>query len=85
MQVRSLPRELDVIGARWADGPSTVAEVPSRARGDERIRVGQTSAYPALDRAARRLANVYRFTPALRGDHPVTVWVNRAVTFRPAN
>jgi TonB family protein len=49
----------------------------------ERIRIAQISAYPALDEAAVQVASVYRFSPALRGDQRVAVWVAHAISFYP--
>jgi TonB family protein len=49
----------------------------------ERLRIGQISAYPALDRAALQVAGVYRFSPALRRNEPVAVWVSHAISFYP--
>jgi len=46
------------------------------------IRLGQRSAYPALDEAALRVARVYRFSPARNGDEYVTLWVSHAIDFR---
>jgi TonB family protein len=46
-------------------------------------KVGQISAYTALDQAARQVASVYRFSPAFIGDEPVTVWVAHAISFYP--
>jgi TonB family protein len=49
----------------------------------ERLRIGQISAYPALDRAAMQVATMYRFSPALRRGEPVAVWVSHAISFYP--
>jgi TonB family protein len=49
----------------------------------EAIRIGQISAYPALDEAAVRVARVYRFTPAMRGPDAIPVWVSHAISFYP--
>ena len=45
--------------------------------------IGQISAYPALDRAAMEVAAVYRFSPGVAGDEPVSVWVAHAISFYP--
>jgi TonB family protein len=49
----------------------------------EEVRIGQVSAYTALDEAAMRVADIYRFTPAMRGPDPVPVWVSHAISFYP--
>jgi len=51
----------------------------------QQIRMGQVSAYPALDSAALEVAQLYRFSPALDGDHPLSVWVSHAISFYPPN
>ena len=45
-------------------------------------RVNQTSGYEALDAAALKVANLYRFSPALNRDARVPVWVSFPVEFR---
>jgi TonB family protein len=42
----------------------------------------QTSGYPVLDEAAMAVAYVYRFTPALLREEPVSVWVSFPITFQ---
>jgi outer membrane biosynthesis protein TonB len=51
----------------------------------QQIRIGQISAYAALDRAAFEVAQSYRFSPAYDGDRPVPVWVSHAIAFYPPN
>jgi TonB family protein len=51
----------------------------------EAIRIGQISAYPALDEAALHVANVYRFSPAMQGRDAIPVWVSHAISFYPPN
>lgn len=46
------------------------------------VRMDQTSGHEALDQAALRVAEVYRFSPALNGDEPVPVWVSFPITFQ---
>jgi len=46
---------------------------------DYRIRTG--SGHDALDDAALRVADVYRFSPALNRDERVPVWVSLPITF----
>ena len=48
----------------------------------QQTRVGQISAYPELDEAALRVADAYRFSPALLGEGPIAVWVSHAIDFR---
>lgn len=47
-----------------------------------RWRVVQPSRYPELDRAAREVAAVYRFTPAEHDGRNVAAWVTGPVSFR---
>jgi protein TonB len=42
----------------------------------------ESSGHPALDEAALRVANVYRFEPALNRQEPVPVWVAFPITFQ---
>ena len=54
---------------------------------DEEGRVGNTliaesSGHQALDDAAIKVANVYRFSPALNRDKRVPVWVQFGITFQ---
>jgi TonB family protein len=44
--------------------------------------IDHSSGHQALDEAARRVAGVYRFTPALNRDRPVPVWVSFPITFQ---
>lgn len=46
------------------------------------FRIDRTSGHDALDEAALSIADVYRFRPALNGDHNVAVWVTFPITFR---
>jgi protein TonB len=45
-------------------------------------RVDQTSGHQALDEAALKVANIYRFSPALNRDKKVPVWVSFPITFQ---
>ena len=45
-------------------------------------RIERSSAHPALDAAALRVAGVYRFAPALNRGEPVPVWVSFPITFQ---
>ena len=45
-------------------------------------RVGSTSGMGSLDEAALRVADVFRFRPALNRDRPVEVWIRLPVTFQ---
>jgi len=45
-------------------------------------RISETSGYTALDEAALKVADVYRFSPALNRDKKVKVWVQFPITFR---
>jgi TonB family protein len=49
----------------------------------ERIRLGQISAYAAINEAALAVAEVYRFSPARVDQEPVPVWVSHAISFYP--
>ena len=44
--------------------------------------VDNSSGHPALDEAALRVADVYRFSPARNGDRHVPVWVSFPITFK---
>ncbi len=46
------------------------------------VRVDQSSGHQALDEAALRVADIYRFTPALNRDQKVPVWVSFPITFQ---
>jgi protein TonB len=48
----------------------------------EDVRINQSSGHDALDDAALRVADVYRFTPALNRDERVPVWVSFPITFQ---
>ena len=48
-------------------------------------KVSESSGFAALDEAALRVADVFRFTPALNRDQPVKVWVEMPITFRMAD
>lgn len=45
-------------------------------------RINESSGYQALDNAALRVANMYRFSPALNRDTRVPVWVSFPIEFR---
>ncbi len=45
-------------------------------------RIDQTSGHDALDQAALKVADVYRFSPALNRDKKVPVWVSLPITFQ---
>ncbi len=47
-----------------------------------RALVQKTSGNPALDEAALEAARLSRFTPAMQGDIPVSVWVSIPFTFK---
>ncbi len=44
-------------------------------------RIAQTSGHAGLDDAAIKVADIYRFTPALNRDKKVQVWVQFTITF----
>jgi TonB family protein len=44
--------------------------------------IDRSSGHEALDEAARRVAGVFRFTPALNRDEPVPAWVSFPITFQ---
>ena len=48
----------------------------------QRTLVAQTSGHASLDEAALRVANVFRFTPALNLDKVVPVWIAIPITFQ---
>ncbi len=50
--------------------------------GVRRILLDRSSGHEALDRAALRVADVYRFSPALNRDQKVPVWVSFPITFK---
>ena len=53
------------------------------ATGEVRRRLIDTgSGHPALDEAALRVAEVYRFSPAENRGEPAPVWVSFPITFR---
>lgn len=45
-------------------------------------RIDQSSGHQALDDAALKVANIYRFSPALNRDKKVPVWVSFPITFQ---
>lgn len=45
-------------------------------------RVAETSGHSGLDEAALKVADIYRFTPALNRDKKVQVWVQFTITFQ---
>ena len=45
------------------------------------FRIDRSSRHEALDDAALKVAEVYRFSPALNRDQPVAVWVAFPITF----
>ena len=45
-------------------------------------RIDQSSGHQALDEAALKVADVYRFSPALNRDKKVPVWVSFPITFQ---
>jgi TonB family protein len=47
-------------------------------------RLSERSGYPSLDEAAKRVASTARFSPALNGQRPVSVWVSMPVQFAAA-
>ena len=47
------------------------------------VRLDESSGHEALDLAALRVAEVYRFSPALNGDEPAPVWISLPVVFQP--
>jgi TonB family protein len=46
------------------------------------VRIDQSSGHQALDEAALKVANIYRFSPALNRDQKVPVWVSFPITFQ---
>ena len=48
-------------------------------------RVSQSSGHSQLDEAALKVADVYRFTPALNRDQTVQVWIQLPITFQVEN
>ena len=44
-------------------------------------RVLKSSGYAVFDQAAEKLVDAMVFTPALRSDEPIGVWINQAVRF----
>lgn len=46
-----------------------------------KAQINKSSGYPMLDAAAIRIANIYRFTPALNRDRRVKVWVSIPIQF----
>ena len=47
-----------------------------------KIEIDESSGHAALDDAALRVADVYRFSPGMNGEEPIGVWVNFPITFR---
>ena len=47
----------------------------------ERFQIGQGSGNRDLDAAALRVARVFQFTPARRGNQPVATWHSFGITF----
>ena len=48
----------------------------------QRALIDHGSGHEALDQAAMRVAEVYRFSPALNRDEKVPVWVSFPITFK---
>lgn len=48
-------------------------------------RIDVSSGHEALDRAALRVADVYRFSPAMDREQPIPVWVSFPITFQPGS
>jgi protein TonB len=48
----------------------------------EQVTVVKSSGYPALDKAAREGARLWRFSPARRGEDAIRAWVEMPVRFR---
>lgn len=48
-----------------------------------RTRLDESSGHPALDDAALRVAEAFRFDPALNGSEPTPVWISLPISFRP--
>ncbi len=48
----------------------------------QRTQVNKSSGHAALDEAALRVADVFRFTPALNRDKKVPVWISIPITFQ---
>ena len=46
------------------------------------VQIDQSSGHAALDDAALRVADVYRFSPAMNRDEAVPVWASFAITFQ---
>ena len=46
------------------------------------VQLDQSSGHAPLDEAALRVADVYRFSPALNREEPVPVWVSFPITFQ---
>ena len=46
------------------------------------VQIDQSAGHAALDDAALRVADVYRFSPAMNRDEAVPVWVSFAITFQ---
>ena len=49
----------------------------------QRTRLDESSGHPALDQAALRVADAFRFRPALNGSEPTSVWVSLPISFQP--
>ncbi len=45
-------------------------------------RISETSGHNPLDESALRVADVFRFTPAMNRDEPVAVWIQLPITFQ---
>lgn len=46
-------------------------------------RIDESSGHAALDGAALRVAEAFRFRPALNGTEPTPVWVSLPISFQP--
>lgn len=48
----------------------------------QQTRIDQSSGHPALDDAALKVSDIYRFTPAMNRDKKVPVWISLPITFQ---
>lgn len=80
---RALTREYPPLLRETGVGGTVHLLVHVDARGNVlETRVGQSSGMESLDGAALRVADTFRFRPAMNRDRPVEVWIRLPVTFR---
>jgi TonB family protein len=72
----------DICARAGAEGTAFVQILLNRRGEVVRVQVQRSSGNAALDEAALEAARLSRFTPAMQGDSPVSVWISMPFAFR---